>query len=110
MSAFAVAHPQISCIASLLWRSPATLDLLLLFVAISATIFVYALGWCVFVCFFLKNEVCTVVCAAAQRHVLPAITAYKRKRFFIAMALTSQNRCVTLHVTDLRRTFKIGRR
>ncbi|EEB59877.1 hypothetical protein PSPTOT1_0279 [Pseudomonas syringae pv. tomato T1] len=26
------------------------------------------------------------------------------------MALTSQNRCVTLHVTDLRRTFKIGRR
>ncbi|NAS99826.1 hypothetical protein CU664_12185 [Pseudomonas syringae pv. actinidifoliorum] len=54
MSAFAVAHPQISCIASLLWRSSATLDLLLLFVAISATIFAYALGWCVLVCFFLK--------------------------------------------------------
>ncbi|QGL57556.1 hypothetical protein POR16_15015 [Pseudomonas coronafaciens pv. oryzae str. 1_6] len=39
MSGIAVAHPQISCIASLLWRSAATLDLLLLFVAIPATIF-----------------------------------------------------------------------
>ncbi|WP_221036054.1 hypothetical protein, partial [Pseudomonas syringae group genomosp. 3] len=46
---------------------------------------------------------------AAQRHAFPAITAHKPKRFFITMALTSQNRCVTLHVTDLRRTFKIGR-
>ncbi|PWD04350.1 hypothetical protein CX658_05315 [Pseudomonas amygdali pv. lachrymans] len=39
MSAFAVAHPQISCIASLLWRSVATLALLLHFVAIPANIF-----------------------------------------------------------------------
>ncbi|KPX74446.1 hypothetical protein ALQ34_101777 [Pseudomonas syringae pv. maculicola] len=68
MSAFAVAHPQISCIASLLWRSSATLDLLLLFVAISATIFVYALGWCVFVCIFLKIGVFTVM----QHNVMPS--------------------------------------
>ncbi|AHG43648.1 hypothetical protein N018_16515 [Pseudomonas syringae CC1557] len=39
MSAIAVAHPQISCIASLLWRSLVTLDPLLLFVAVPANIF-----------------------------------------------------------------------
>ncbi|QHE97773.1 hypothetical protein PMA4326_014950 [Pseudomonas syringae pv. maculicola str. ES4326] len=39
MSAIAVAHPQISCIASLLWRSVPTLDLLLLFVAVPENIF-----------------------------------------------------------------------
>ncbi|OUM08179.1 hypothetical protein BW686_05740 [Pseudomonas syringae] len=50
MSAIAVAHPQISCIASLLWRSLATLDLLLLFVAIPDNIFVCASPWCISAC------------------------------------------------------------
>ncbi|QQQ53219.1 hypothetical protein JJQ97_15955 [Pseudomonas syringae] len=65
MSAFAVAHPQISCIASLLWRSAATLDLLLLFVAIPANIFCACpravRSWLIVRCTYRMSRVAAIV-------------------------------------------------
>ncbi|KPW87269.1 hypothetical protein ALO92_101342 [Pseudomonas congelans] len=86
MSAFAVAHPQISCIASLLWRSVATLDLLLLFVAIPANIFCACPRavrfWLIFSCTYRMSRGVAIVmqmparpCVAAYYSVPPAAAA-----------------------------------
>ncbi|MCF4984619.1 hypothetical protein GIW06_20410 [Pseudomonas syringae] len=77
MSAFAVAHPQISCIASLLWRSAATLDLLLLFVAIPANIFCACpravRSWLIVRCTYRMSRGVAIVMQMPAR---PCVAAY----------------------------------
>ncbi|MCF5735628.1 hypothetical protein GIV17_15615 [Pseudomonas syringae] len=79
MSAFAVAHPQISCIASLLWRSAATLDVLLLFVAIPANIFCACPRtvrfWLIVRCAYRMSRGMAIV---MQKPARPGVAAYYR--------------------------------
>ncbi|MCF8985947.1 hypothetical protein GIW26_20550 [Pseudomonas syringae] len=85
MSAFAVARPQISCIASLLWRSAATLDLLLLFVAISANIFCACpravRSWLIVRGAYRMSRVAAIV---MQKHARPCVAAYYGVRDAVA--------------------------